>query len=1473
MSANNAKFTGWSGETFDLSKLEAIISPRTISEKKSSIVEGPVVITPRVSGNTLDSRFESVVKQRSVNTGSTNSSRSLNTPLSLNIPQSLNIPFTAGTIDTTFPYENESGFNGPVYSVTTQPDGKILVGGDFNTYYYGYGNSWYSPRLIRLNSDGTIDEDFYVGDGLDSPVYTIEVQPDGKILVGGNFDYYYQNNNYLSPKIIRLLPNGDIDGSFFNGNSFDGKVYKIILQPDGKILVGGKFSTYQNIPSRSLIRLNSNGSIDTSFFIGDSTVTFNDEIQDIAIQSDGKILCGGLFQYYSGISQNYIIRLNTDGTKDTTFEIGSGFNGNVYTISLQSDGKIVVGGSFFYYNGNDLFGGNIVRLKTDGTLDTKFGYGLDTSVYKIVIQSDDKILAGGDFKNYFADALSTLPVNRIIRFYSDCSFDYSFDYDVNIPPGNAVFDITLTSDNKILIGGDFSYGGDPYLLNYFGRLNNSISVYPYTYTVQACAQPLLDETIYYVVGSMIELNPFVTYSFQSLQNPSITVCGYLVDIFPSNIVEYSMVNTYADCKEAYTSNYKLVTVTDCAGDYPQSMPFWVVDNKYEIGDILYIDLLLYDSGQTYFNKFAGTIITEIPMSEGLGIWDYLPAINYTTYSSCDEAINNNGMIYGADSCNQMEGSYPLIHKIIYGPTSTLLPTGDNPVKIIYTILPWGPYEYISGGTSEIYSFIKLSDFSENYEYNNICDKGLTKMSPIGILNNTFNDNNTGFGGDLVYTTVEQPDGKILVGGNFNDYLGVTVGNFMRINPDGTLDETFYLGIFSSYIRAIALQPDGKILVGGNFSNYDGYNAGRIIRLNSDGTIDSGFTFNTEFDNIVRAIAIQRDGKIVVGGGFNTYYNFPCPQIVRLNSDGTPDPTFIMGDGFDGDQVYTINIETIRDTPFYVTNGPITYTENIVVGGSFTWYNGTTVRGIVKLSPTGEVLPDFGEGFNTDVGNSPRVNQILTQPDGKLVIIGGGVNNGYLRDYNGTWIPQNIVRLVKVNGIYQIDSTFTTRNFDNGGGFDSSTEGAALSISLLPNGKYMIGGQFNYYGDNNNDHVDLPYLIRLNSNGTLDETFTFEITQNNVNKVLLLSSGVLLVGGWFYTPASRLLQLFIGEEYELRTFDTCDGDSSNIFLPTGYQVQYNDNTVTSIPYSPIDSGLLTLVDLSPYTPPVDDRNYHVELPMDFDVDFLGQTYTSVFVGTNSYITFGGGASCYGLVLPDMIPKECSINDGPGPGNFSTGLNALPGIVISTLGFENFVDNDTELNDLYTGSTDGGNNTVIRFEGIYYADRNISQNTTVIFNYIFYKDNPGIIDIVIEQNPKVGGNNPLGGISDGSSKYVNTFTCNSQTSWRISPSISSVKPIKADVNDTPLVCGQVGSVILTAQTYPSYSLFTATNTTNYNTCEDCGQVYKTILYVRDGANPNYVTTSSMSLNTINNVLTNGPIFTARGPECYEILKYTY
>lgn len=1678
--ANNSTFTGWSGKTnsisgstFDISMLNLSGRTQSSPQASSKITTGPISII-----NQADR-----VSNRPKHSENNNNQRQLSTITRLTVPQevTLNVPFTAGTVDYSFPNGDSYGFSSSIYDILVQPDGKILVAGDTYSTYYFSGNSYDMQGLIRLNSDGTVDDTFSIiqnndcyGGGFQDTVLTIALQPDGKILAGGYFNQFDRDGNcYQYNRIIRLNSDGSRDLTFNIGGGFNNDVNKLVVQPDGKILVGGSFNDYNGNSVDNIIRLNSNGSIDSSFDISnrlDSTV------YDIVLQSDGKILVGGDFTNFGGNSQNYIIRLNSNGTKDTSFNIGNGFNGSVYAIALQSDSKIIVGGSFNYFDNNDLFNGYIVRLDSNGSLDTYFGYGLDNDVNKITIQSDDKILVGGYFGTYYIDNNNTLSIDEIVRFHSDCTFDYSFYYDELM--NNGVYAINVLSDGNILVGGEFDTNGDPttYPLNYFGRLHNSISVYPYTYTVQACTQPLNGETITYVVGSMTPLNGEMTYSFQSLQNPSVTVCGYITDIYPSNIIEYTSVNVYNTCQEAYKSNYKMVQFQECH-DYYNNPPYWVVDNRFEIGDIFYNDTVVDLMGRTFF-KFAATIVDVVDWSQGYweNPWDYLPPVNYMTYSSCNEAIEDNGLIYVALSCIEQEVQFPLIHSS-YNDTVTLLsPTGDNPVKFLVDYLPYGNYDIISGGTPEIFSTIKIADGED-------CIAGLTKIAPEGVLNYDFYNGgfNGGQNGPFVYTMVEQPDGKLLVGGNFNQYNGTYVGNFMRLNSDGTIDDTFYLGQFDSYVRAIALQPDGKILVGGNFQYYNEELAGRIIRLNSDGTIDQDFTYNSEFNGIVRAIAVQRDGKIVVGGGFDYYYDFYCPQIVRLNSDGTPDPTFVMGNGFDGDNVFTINIETIRNNPFYNDNGPVTYTENIIVGGWFTWYNGTNVRGIVKLSSTGEILPDFGIGFNDDNGGSPRVNQILMQPDGKVVII-GGADGGYLYDYKGTWIPQNIVRLEKdSDGIYQIDNTFTTRDWDNSGGFNS----AVLSISLLPNGKYMVGGQFDSYGDNN-DNTNVPYLVRLNSDGTLDKTFTFVLNDDYVNKVLLLSSGRLFVGGRFYTPSDRLLELCIGEEYVLRPFTTCDGVTGNIFLPTEFPISTtttgggNEFTATTITYEPISTSGLNIV----YDGDYDDNNFFIELPVDFDVNFLGTNYTSIYVGSNSYLTFGGGSSSNGIdPLPGDIPSE----------------TGLPGVYLSTrTGQDKCLDSAMWL--LYTGTTDGGNTLIVRFEGN--DDYDSSQgDTNLVYNFKFYKDQSNYFDLIIEQNQYYCNDDPTGGVSNGvDGTWVVSFDTSGENAYRIGLlGETTVNPIKANVNDRAAVCGSMGDIITSPiinsgnpgvpgsiyfdgndnnlltvsynvamdldfdswtvewfQYYTStdtccrrvfdigsfpnehfgvslengnivvwlerpsgpqfsftlpdpiyntwshfaitsedigfpnrrlrvfqngvvlgsfqiitvdmnnfdgptllpltiggmsdgtgtfqgyitnfrwnkgtcyytndfpvptsplsvdgsqllllaqdpnnfvydssesqsiievgltwsemnpfanqndFTLFTSTNSTSYSGCTECGQTYQTKLLVRDGVNPEKVETYRMTLNSINNVLTNGPIFTTRGPECYEILKYTY
>jgi uncharacterized delta-60 repeat protein len=285
----------------------------------------------------------------------------------------------------------------------------MLIGGEF-TQFHILGEI--SNRFLRLNSDGLYDDSMNLLAGFNNIVRTITLQSDGKIIVGGEFTTYRGTSRN---RIIRLNSDGSIDSDFNIGTGFNNTVNTITLQTDGKILVGGFFTTYQGVTRNYIIRLNSDGSIDSDFNIGSG---FNNQVNTITLQTDGKILVGGFFTSYQGTSRNRIIRLNSDGSVDSDFNIGTGFNGTVRTITLQSDGKILVGGFFSTYQG--VTRNNIIRLNSDGSIDSDFniGTGFNSQVNTITLQTDGKILVGGFFTSYQGTSR-----NRIIRLNSDGSVD------------------------------------------------------------------------------------------------------------------------------------------------------------------------------------------------------------------------------------------------------------------------------------------------------------------------------------------------------------------------------------------------------------------------------------------------------------------------------------------------------------------------------------------------------------------------------------------------------------------------------------------------------------------------------------------------------------------------------------------------------------------------------------------------------------------------------------------------------------------------------------------------------------------------------------------------------------------------------------------------------------------------------------------------------------------------------------------
>ena len=280
------------------------------------------------------------------------------------------------------------------------------VGGDF-TEFSGISQNY----LIKLNTDDSKDTSFDIGSGFNSTVLSVAIQSDGKVLAGG---YFSEFSGISQNNLIRINSDGSKDTSFDIGSGFTStgffafpSVFSVKVQSNGKILAGGSFSTFNGSTQNSLIRLNTDGSKDTSFDIGSG---FGDgfggegTVNSCAVQSDGKILAGGFFSEFNGASQNRLIRLNTDGSKDTSFDIGDGFNSLIESIAIQSDGKILAIGGFSTFSGSSE--NYLIRLNSDGSKDSTFDIGtgpnnsLGARIKSIGIKTDGTILAGGNFQTY-----------------------------------------------------------------------------------------------------------------------------------------------------------------------------------------------------------------------------------------------------------------------------------------------------------------------------------------------------------------------------------------------------------------------------------------------------------------------------------------------------------------------------------------------------------------------------------------------------------------------------------------------------------------------------------------------------------------------------------------------------------------------------------------------------------------------------------------------------------------------------------------------------------------------------------------------------------------------------------------------------------------------------------------------------------------------------------------------------------------
>jgi uncharacterized delta-60 repeat protein len=381
---------------------------------------------------------------------------------------------TSTTLEATYAYESESGActasgtwtaeynlgaNDKVYALAVQPNGKILVGGDFTTLG-GQRRSF----LGRLNADGSLDTTF--NPEADDRVYAFAIQANGQIVVGGSFSEMNGETRYY---IARLNNDGTLDSSFNPGEQYLwagydlGYVRSIIVQPDQKLVVGGKFESMAGEASPKIARLNPDGSADTSF---SPELDKARDINVLALQSDNKIILGMEADQDDNWGQYVpIYRLNTDGSRDDTFSASltgpTNVSPEVYAFDIQDNGKILIGGTF-----NE---GDLIRINTDGSSDTAFNSNSSVSlvnslydaVLTIAVQSDGKILVGGGI-----DELNGEEHYGLGRLNADGTLDSTFNPMTN----DQVNVLVVQTDGKILVGGGF-FGLNGQSQNYIGRLN------------------------------------------------------------------------------------------------------------------------------------------------------------------------------------------------------------------------------------------------------------------------------------------------------------------------------------------------------------------------------------------------------------------------------------------------------------------------------------------------------------------------------------------------------------------------------------------------------------------------------------------------------------------------------------------------------------------------------------------------------------------------------------------------------------------------------------------------------------------------------------------------------------------------------------------------------------------------------------------------------------------------------------------
>ena len=1059
----------------------------------------------------------------------------------------------------------DDGFPGPValfadvWAVGLQSDGKVLAAGDPRT-----GTNW----VVRFHADGSADPTFQVEAVGSNPIRELAVLPDDRILVAGGFRMI---NGVGRLGVARLTRDGAVDASFDAGTGlgWDPVILAAALEDAGQLLVGGYLRDTGGGAYKGLARLNVDGSVDRTM---GWVVADGGPIEEIAIQPDGKAVIGGSFWAVNGHQRYGVARLHQNGTVDENFDPGLGlwgFDGfSLGAIVIQEDGKPVIGGEFSAVDGVPC--NNIARLHGDEALPTITGqphaltrFTGGTATFSVTATGPPPLAyqwsgprgALPDATNDFltrtnvqvenagvysvtvsspagtvtsAEAHLTVLAKPTGPGSLDVSFDPTVGGEIAGITGDApsIFAMAKAPDGGVVVAGDFGAID--------GQLRNSVARFE--------ADGSLDESFspgYGIDG--------VVSSVVVQRDGKVVVAGEFSKVNGSPRAGLARFNVDGSVDESFTTRIgglpwtawrRLALQADdkilllgrftSVDDIPRTnlarlnrdgsldTGFEVSPGLEEVGFAAPLPLL--DGGVLVAGRFVGAPTTERELTRlsSAGLRDThfvlrLPGSHPPTVTNLKRMVQQPDgkvlLLFGSgvyrinpDGTADPDFSEVLFEghprDVIVQPTGHILVCGefsavnrvprpglarlhaDGELDTTFTVAPTLPttgvdrvWSLVAGGGGALWLGV-------SWQYGENGMRRLWRFGPRGDLDAQFNPQLTRKAWRIASLMV-QPDGKVLVGGRFTGVQGQPRHGIARLEADGLLDRTFdpEAGVNpGGYVNSVALQADGKVLIGGAFTNVSGFERLRLARLNPDGRVDASFapSLGTTPDpyRAVEKIVLEPDGHVLVGGDFDTVDGVEVPGLARLNSSGSLDSSFVA------------QLE-IADHEYGVKAIALQSDGKVLVGGpGFSGPDGESIIGLVRLKPDGS----RDTNFVADV--SPYVFQIVLQSDGRILV---HCENG------------SVVRL-EPDG--RPDDTFRP---------DRLQQGDFLSLALQLDGRIMAARR--------NSGV-----VRLNADGSTDTTFpTSEIDWEDWPLALTVQAdGRLLIGGNFsrvgnlpFAPLARL----------------------------------------------------------------------------------------------------------------------------------------------------------------------------------------------------------------------------------------------------------------------------------------------------------------------------------------------------------------